>query len=226
MTIFAAPEQRKGKNRYSFFAIPLLIYKKVSHHNLCKGDAMNPERRLLTVFTPGKIYTGEVDLPNPLLRTTDLLNSPNLFWKDPSQKSFSDALLMHNAILAIDGIDKYQTFDSIQIRHPNIIFFHDGYAELGSSKEKERILKMTVQNPETKNTIHLITKTRVNSFFEITGTFHGLLKGKANQKYIPINDVTLYEIIRRQDKWVKRKIELTNNFIGVNSNYIESSSLR
>jgi len=186
---------------------------------------MDSDKRLITVFTPGKTYTGEIDVPNPLLRTTDLLNSTSLYWKDPSKKSFGDALLMYNVILAIDGIDKYQSFESIQIRQPNIIFFHDGYAELGSSKEKERAGKLTEKAHEEKKTIHLITKARVNSFFEIKGTFHGLFKNKSNHKYIPINDVTLFEIIRRQDKWVKRKVGLANNFIGVNSSYVESCSL-
>ena len=42
------------------------------------------------------------------------------------------------------------------------------------------------------------------------------------KKYIPLSDVVLLEIIRQQDKWVKKKIPLTNNFVGVNTNYIES----
>jgi hypothetical protein len=186
---------------------------------------MEPDRRLITVFTPGKIYTGEIDVPNEHLRTTDLLNSTSLYWKDPSRKSFNDALLMYNVILAIDGIDKYQTFDSIQIRQPDIIFYHDGFAQLGSSREKERAVKLTEKAHEEKKSIHLITKARLNSFFEIRGTFHGLFKSKSNQKYIPINEVTLHEVVRRPEKWVKRKVPLGSTFIGVNSSYIESCSL-
>ena len=182
-------------------------------------------KRKITVFTPGKIYAGKIDVPNPLLRTTDLLNSANLFWKDPTKKSFSDSLLMYDVILSIDGIDKYQTFETIQIRQPNIIFFHDGLTKLGNSEEKERAEKLTEKAHEEKKTIHLITKARVNSFFDMKGTFHGLFKSKSNQNYIPISDVVMYEIIRQQDKWVKRRVQLTNNFIGVNSSYIESSSL-
>jgi hypothetical protein len=186
---------------------------------------MDPARRKITVFTPGKIYTGEIEVPNPLLRTTDLLNSSNLYWKDPAQKSFNDGLLMYDVVLSIDGIDKYQTFKTIQIRQPNIIFFHDGFAELGSSEEKERAEKLKEKAQEEEKTIHLITKARVNSFFDMKGTFHGLFKSKSNQKYIPLSDVVLHEIIRQQDKWIKRRVKLANNFIGVNSSYIESSSL-
>ncbi len=186
---------------------------------------MEPAKRKITVFTPGKIYTGEIDVPNPLLRTTDLLNSANLFWKDPAKKSFGDGLLMFNVVLSIDGIDKYQTFETIQIRQPNIIFFHDAFAELGNSEEKERAGKLSEKAHEEKKAIRLITKVRVNSFFDMEGTFHGLFKSKSNQNYIPISDVVMHEIIRQQDKWVRKRVTLTNNFIGVNSSYIESSSL-
>jgi hypothetical protein len=184
---------------------------------------MIPARRRITVFTPGKIYTGDIDVPNALLRTTDLLNSPNLYWSDPASKSFNDSLLMHDVILSIDGIEKYQTYEEIQIRQPNIIFFHDGFAELGNSGEKERAERLKEKTREEKKTIRLITKARVNSFFDIQGTFHGLFKNKSNQNYIPISDVIMHEVIRQQDKWVKKRVQLANNFIGVNSSYIESS---
>jgi hypothetical protein len=185
---------------------------------------MVPARRAITLFTPGKIYMGKIDVPNPLLRTTDLLNSTNLYWKDPTHKSFNDSLLLYDAVLSIDGIDRYQTYETIQIRQPNIIFFHDGLATLGNSEEKERADKLKEKTHEEKKTIHLITKVRVNSFFDIQGTFYGLFKNKSIQKYIPLSDVILHEIIRKEDKWVKRRVNLVNNFIGVNSNYIEASS--
>ncbi len=184
---------------------------------------MVPARRKITVFTPGKIYTGEIDVPNPLLRTTDLLNSANLYWKDPAIKSFTDSLLMHDVILSIDGIEKYQTYENIQIRQPNIIFFYDDLAELGNSEEKDRVERLQKKTNEEQQTIHLITKVRVNSFFDLQGTFHGLFKNKSNQKYIPISEVILYEVIRQHDKWIKKRVHLAHNFIGVNSSYIESS---
>ena len=69
-----------------------------------------------------------------------------------------------------------------------------------------------------------MTKVRVNSFFDIRGSFYGLFKSKSNQKYIPLSDVVMYEIIRQQDKWVKKKIQLANSFIGVNTGYIEATT--
>lgn len=186
---------------------------------------MVPTRRRITLFTPGKIYRGEIDIPNPLMRTTDLLNSPKLYWKDPASKSFTDSLFMHDVTLSIDGIEKYQTYENIQIRQPNIIFFHDDFAELGSSWERQRAERLKEQFREEKKTIHLITKARVNSFFDMQGTFHGLFKYKSHHNYIPISDVIMHEVIRQQDKWVKKRVQLANNFIGVNSSYIESSFL-
>ena len=186
---------------------------------------MEAIRRKMTVFTPGKQYSGEVDIPNASLRTTDLLNSTNLYWKDPSEKNFNDVLLMFNVTLSIDGIREFQKFDRVQIRQPNIIFFHDDYANLGSDEEKKRAYALKKKNHEEKKIIHLITKIRVSSFFDIKGSFFGLFKSKSIQKYIPLTDVVMYEIIRQQDKWVKKKIQLANNFIGVNTSHIETCAL-
>ena len=61
-------------------------------------------RRKVTVFTPGKQYSGEVDIPNDVLRTTDLFNSANLYRKDSAEKSFNDSLLIFNVTLSITGV--------------------------------------------------------------------------------------------------------------------------
>lgn len=183
---------------------------------------MKAVNRKITVFTPGKQYSGEIDIPNPDLRTTDLMNSSNLFWKNPAEKSFDDALLLYNVTLSIDGIHEFQKFDRVQIRLPSIIFFYDEYTNLGSNEEKKRADTLMKKTNEEKKIIHLITKVRFNSFFDIKGSFYGLFKSKSNHKYIPLTDAVMYEIVRQQGKWVKKKIQLTNNFIGVNTSYIES----
>lgn len=189
-----------------------------------EGGDMELARRKLTVFTPGKRYNGEIDLPNASLRTTDLLNSSNVYWKDPSEKNFDNVVLMFNVTLSLDGIKEFQKFDRVQIRQPNIIFFHDDLQHLGDDKEKLRADSLRQKTHEEKKKIHLMTKVRVNSFFDIRASFYGLFKSKSNQNYIPLSDVVMYEIIRKQDKWVKKKIDLVNNFIGVNTNHIESCS--
>ncbi len=183
---------------------------------------MKGERREIVVFTPGKQYSGEVDIPNGEFRTTDLLNSASLFWKDPSEKNFDDVLLMFNVIVSIEGIKEFQKFDRVQIRQPNIIFFYDHLTTLGNAEEKMRATALREKTLEEEKTIHLITKVRVNSFFEITGSFYGLFKSKSNQKYIPLSDVVIYEVIKQPDKWLKKQIQLANNFIGVSTNHIEA----
>ena len=183
---------------------------------------MEALRRKIVVFTPGKQYLGEVDVPNANFRTTDLLNSTNLYWKDPAEKSFNDVLLMFNVTVSIDGIQDFQKFDRVQIRQPNIIFFYDNFARLGNAEEKKRADTLKEKTHEEKKIVHLITKVRVNSFFEIKGSFYGLFKSKSIQKYIPLDDIVIYEIIRQPDKWKKKRIQLENNFIGVNTSYIEA----
>lgn len=183
---------------------------------------MEALRREITVFTPGKKYSGEVDIPNVDFRTTDLLNSASLYWRDPAEKSFNDVLLMYNVTLAIEGIQEFQKFDRIQIRQPEIIFFYDHFTGLGSAKEKMRADTLKEKTKEERKNIILITKVRVNSFFEIKGSFYGLFKSKSIQKYIPLNDAVMHEIIKLPDKWMKKKVPLENNFVGVNTSYIES----
>jgi hypothetical protein len=191
---------------------------------LQKEAGMEVMRRKITVFTPGKQYSGEVDIPNASLRTTDILNSTNLYWKDPTEKTFNDSLLMLNVTISIDGIHEFQKFDRVQIRQPNIIFYYDDYTAMGSAAEKKRADVLKKKSHEEEQSIHLITKVRVNSFFDIRGSFYGLFRSKSIQKYIPLSDAVVYEIIRQQDKWIKRKIELVNNFIGINTSYIEASA--
>lgn len=183
---------------------------------------MEAMRRKITVFTPGKQYSGEIDIPNASLRTTDLMNSSNFYWKDPTEKNFDDVLLIYNVTISIDGISEFQKFDQAQIRLPNIIFYYDDHTSLGSENEKKRADTLIQKTHEEIKIVRLITKVRFNSFFDIKGSFYGLFKSKSNQKYIPLTDVVMYEIIRQHDKWVKKKVQLTNNFIGVNTSYIET----
>ena len=179
-------------------------------------------RRKVTVFTPGKRYVGEVEVPNASLRTTDLLNSSTLFWHDPTHKTFNDALLMFNVTISIDGITEFQKFDQIQIRQPNIIFYNDDCSDMGSEIEKKRVDTLKKNSNEKDQRIHLITRVRVNSFFDIQGSFYGLFKSKAIHKYIPLSNAVVFEIVKQQDKWVKRRIELVNDFLGINTSYIEA----
>jgi len=199
---------------------PLWLRKK----KIIEGAGMEETSRDIRVFTPGKQYSGKIHIPNASLRTTDIFNSANFFWKDPGEKSFGDALLMFNVTISIDGIREFQKFDQVQIRQPNIIFFHDNFKELGSSREKKRADVLKKKTQEEKKGIHLVTRVRVNSFFDIRGSFYGLFKGKSVQKYIPLSDVVLHEVIRQQDKWVKKKIQLPNNFMGISTAYIETCS--
>jgi len=181
-------------------------------------------RRKVTVFTPGKQYSGEVDIPNDVLRTTELFNSTNIYWKDPGGKGFNDSLLMYNVTLSITGVREFQKFNKLQVRQPDIICYNDDLTELSSTEEKTKAEALREKASEEQKNVFLITKMRGSSFFMIKGIFYGLFKSKSIKKYIPLSDVVLLEIIRQQDKWVKNKIPLANNFVGVNTNYIESCS--
>ena len=69
-------------------------------------------RRKLKILTTGKQYVGQVDMPQDNLRTTDLFNSTNLYWKNPAEKSFNDAILLYDATLSITGKENFQTYQA------------------------------------------------------------------------------------------------------------------
>ena len=53
---------------------------------------MAEQRKVVVVTSLGKIYRGMVDVPNESYRTTDLFNSPSIFWKNPAEKCFDNAI--------------------------------------------------------------------------------------------------------------------------------------
>jgi hypothetical protein len=57
------------------------------------------QRKIAFVTSLGKKYSGLVDIPNPNFRTTDLLNSSNIYWKNPNEKCYDNALMMYDVTL-------------------------------------------------------------------------------------------------------------------------------
>lgn len=99
---------------------------------------MDAEQRKLAIVTfLGKKYSGYVDIPNSKFRTTDLLNSANIYWKNPNEKCYDDAILMRNVTLYTDNLLIYKRFDKIQIKLSEIIYFYDDIQNLGDEMEKK-----------------------------------------------------------------------------------------
>lgn len=182
---------------------------------------MVDQRKISIVTSPGKKYTGMIDVPNAALRTTDLLNSGNVFWKDPSEKCLDDVILLYDVHLQLD--DKvFRKFDKIQIKISEIIFFYDEQEHFGDEREKKRASLMLEKAMEKMHTVNLITTMISNSFYEITGNFHGLIKKKSKDKFIPLTSVTIQEIYKTQGQWHKKEIALPYKFIGISNGHIES----
>jgi hypothetical protein len=184
------------------------------------------QRKLAIVTSLGKKYSGMVDVPNENFRTTDLLNSANIFWKSPNLKCYDNAIFMSDARLFLDDTAVYKKFDSIQIRLPDIIYFYDDIEGIGDEMEKKRATTMVRQTKEDAQTVNIITKQIANSFYDITGTFFGLFKKKSNDNFIPLTQAKIVEIFKKQGKWVQKKIKLPHNFICVSNNHIESVTFK
>lgn len=187
------------------------------------GGLLQQLRRQIVVVTSfGKKYVGNIDVPTTSMRTTDLLNSSLVFWKNPNDKCFDNAILIHDVKLILEDNAVYKKFSKIQLKTSEIIFFYDEHEAIGDVQEKTRAGSMREKAQEKVKDVTIITPIIANSFYEITGHFYGLFKKKSQDKFIPLFDAKVFEIQKRQDKWSKKNIELAYSFLGINTNYIEA----
>jgi hypothetical protein len=187
---------------------------------------MDAEQRKIAIVTfLGKKYSGYVDVPNSNFRTTDLLNSANIYWKNPNEKCYDDAILMSNVKLYTDNSLIYKRFDKIQIKLSEIIYFYDDIQSLGDEMEKKRAATMIMQTQEIAQEVTIITKVVASSFYDISGIFFGLFRKKSRDRFISLTQVKIAEIHNRPGKWTKREIPLPHNFIGISNQNIESVTI-
>lgn len=180
------------------------------------------QRQVAIVSSMGKKYSGVVDIPNEKFRTTDLLNSSNIYWKNPNEKCYDNAILLYDVKLFLDDTAVYKKFHKLQIKLSEIFYVYDEIQTIGDEMEKKRASTIVRQTQENSQLVNIITKEVANSFYDITGTFFGLFKKKSKDKFIPLTDASIIEIHKRQDKWTKRKLFLPHNFICVSNQHIES----
>jgi len=181
-------------------------------------------KREIQIFTPNKRYTGTIDLKNNDIRTIDQLNSSSIFWKNPNEKSFNDAILLYDVEVSLHGTGKLTSFNKLQLRLSDIVFFSDKLGATGDKAEKIRAQTMSQRTQDTASKVRLLTEMRGDSFFMIIATFYGLFKKKTQQRYMPLTEAKIYEVLRTGDKWQRLEIDIGNSFIGLSSNHIESCS--
>ena len=184
------------------------------------------QRKLWMVTSFGKKYSGMVDVPSETFRTTDLLNSSNIYWKNPNLKCYDNAIFMSDVHLFLDDKAMYKKFDVIQIKISDIIYCYDDIEEIGDEVEKKRASTMVRQTNEDAQTVNIITTQVANSFYDITGRFFGLFKKKSKDNFISLTQAQIVEIYKRQDKWMQKKVNLPHNFICVSNNHIESVTFK
>ena len=185
---------------------------------------MVDQRKVSIVTSPGKKYSGMVDIPNAALRTTDLFNSANIFWKNPSEKCFDNVVLLYDVGLLLDDA-VFRKFDKIQVKLSEVVYFYDELQSIGDEKEKKRASAMVEKAQEKTQAVNLITTMFSNSFYAISGSFYGLFKKKSHDKFLPLTDVKIIEIYKKQGQWFKKEVALPYKFIGVSNRYIESVTI-
>jgi hypothetical protein len=187
---------------------------------------MTEQRRVVAVTSLGKIYKGMVDIPNATFRTTDLFNSPTVYWKNSQDKCFENAVLFRDVQLLVGGSAICVKFDKVQLKLSEIIYFYDDQQAITDDKEKMRASSMIQKTQEQSQTVDIITTEVSNSFYHLTATFFGLFKKKSNDKFIPLTDVKLIEIYNKDGKWFQKTVELPHKFIGVSTRHIEAMRIR
>lgn len=187
---------------------------------------MAEQRRVVVVTSLGKMFKGLVDIPNESFRTTDLFNSSSIYWRDPSDKCFENAVLLRDAQMLISGSAICVKFDKIQLKLSEVIYFYDDQQAITDEKEKMRAATMVQKTKEEAQSVDIITGVVLNSFYHLTGTFFGLFKKKSNDKFIPLTDVKITEIYNKGGKWFQRQVELPYKFIGVSTRHIEAMRIR
>lgn len=182
-------------------------------------------RRQIILYMPNKIYAGKIDLQKPDMRTLDLLNSSNIYWKNPNERSFTDAIMLYDGSITVQGNRKLTDFAKLQLRLNDIIFFTDDLVVSGSETEKKRAQTLSQRSGEKATGVKLITRMRGAAFYVVQGVFYGLFKSKSQQRFMPIIKPTVHEFLRTGTKWESARIEINNNFLGLSTAHIESCSI-
>ncbi len=183
-------------------------------------------QRKVNIITPlGKRYLGFIDIPNASLRTTDIFNSSNAYWKDQKEKYFDDGLLLHDAKVFLDD-SPYKEYDKLQIKLSRVIAFYDDFSSIGSEIERNRFATLKKKSGSQIHIIHLVTKVTGNSFYEINGQFSGLLKKTAHDRFISLTQVEITEVINKESKWFRKTISIPTNFLGISTYFIEAMEVK
>ena len=183
---------------------------------------MAEERREITLHTPGKAYKGFMDVGAKDMRTMDIFNSANMYWKDPAEKSFEDAVLLYDTTITLDGGTKLGDYKKLQLKLADVLFFYDSLLQAGDENEKIRAATLKAKTKEGSSLVQIMTHTRGTSFFHIQGVFHGLFKSKSKSRFIPLTNASVHAVTRVSDKWQKQPINIENAFVGVGTNHIET----
>lgn len=181
--------------------------------------------REVNLYTPNKKYTGLIDIQNKDMRTLDLLNSSNLFWKNPNSKSFNDSIMLNDVTVMVQGNRRLSTFKKLQLRLSDIIFFSDSLNKTGSTTEIKRAETLSQKSNEKESRVKIITRMRGDTFYIISGVFFGLFKNKTQQRFMPITKSKVREILRTGADWEIKDLDVGNHFIGLSTNHIEACSM-
>ena len=189
---------------------------------------MKENQTKIVLVTPGRTYFGTLRKANSQLRTSDLLNNPNLFSSHLDQNREKNSLRLYQVSELIDGRIPYKTHDRRDIVISKILFFYDEYVSLGNASERERARRVLNEQSgmksEPEKLVDLSTSIHGNTFYEIAGKFFGRFKQIMEQTFILLTNVKVEKKNIDIKKGVLSKLthEIPSSFLAVNTHHIVS----
>ncbi len=119
----------------------------------------------------------------------------------------------------------YESYGNLQLRLSAVIAFYDEFITLGRDDERARVETIQAKTGEQNSNVKIIANTMGNSYYEISGAVNGAVQKKSHDRFLPLQKAVITEIIKKEDKWFKRPLNLKADFIGVNTSYIEALNI-
>lgn len=178
--------------------------------------------REIMIVTPGKLYAGMLEIDNPNVRTIDYVINPKR--NVGIRQSDQGAILLEGFItvykvsvysLGQNGYFEDGTYETLNIRKQNIIFFFDKFDKMGSSSARHRVEMFNSSTMQAK-AIEITTRTVGKGYFKIKGEYRGLPSNLNNSEFVALINAEFEEV---RDKQLITRQE--NPFIALNPTYIE-----
>ncbi len=180
----------------------------------------------IVIGIPGKIIVGNIKVESKMVdaRTHSMLN------RHVSSRSASGTELSLSGFIRLTDVTisehnnrEYQETKKCKdflVRKDDIFFVYDENQPKITAFEDTALPANNIIQKKT-HTFEITTKSVGNSYYQITGVFNGFLKHFEEHDFIQLNKVSIVEILKREDGFLKLKYD-KKSLLSVNTNIMET----